>query len=174
METDSRSLLLFSGGQTRHDVGPTSEALSYYLVAQQNNWIEGHNKRVYLEEYARDSFENLLFSLCRFYEITGNYPTAVTVIGFDFKSHRFSDLHRKAVSFPSENFTYIGLVPTHAAFDHKRAVEGESFVVEAFEEDMYGCYGDSLHHKRIIRNPFLRTVLLNFNFYEIIGIVSVG
>jgi hypothetical protein len=47
---------------------------------------------------ARDSFENLLFSLCRFHELTGCYPTDVTVVSFEFKRWRFSNLHRQAVS----------------------------------------------------------------------------
>jgi len=86
-------VLIFSGGQTRKDVGPTSEAASYYYLAQHQKWIPETNKnsknnnkspvvasasqnenginnasttppprnRVYLEEFARDSLENLLF-----------------------------------------------------------------------------------------------------------------
>lgn len=65
--------------------------------------------RVFLEEFARDSYENLLFSICRFKEATGNYPSRVTVIGFDFKENRFSKLHRKAIGFPKDSFTYIGI-----------------------------------------------------------------
>jgi hypothetical protein len=38
-----------------------------------------------VEDYARDSFENLLFSICRFKEVTGNYPARVTVVGYTFK-----------------------------------------------------------------------------------------
>jgi hypothetical protein len=59
-------------------------------------------ERVHSEEYARDSYENVLFSLCRFFEVTGRYPEKVTVIGFQFKEKRFKDLHRKAVRFPKE------------------------------------------------------------------------
>jgi len=61
-------------------------------------------ERVVSEEFARDSYENLLFSLCRFFEITGRYPEKVTVIGFGFKERRFTELHRKAVRFPRERF----------------------------------------------------------------------
>ena len=59
-------------------------------------------ERVVSEEFARDSYENVLFSLCRFHEITGRYPEKVTVIGFGFKEKRFMELHRKAVRFPRE------------------------------------------------------------------------
>lgn len=61
-------------------------------------------ERVVSEEFARDSYENVLFSLCRFYEMTGRYPEKVTIIGFGFKERRFTDLHRKAVRFPKERY----------------------------------------------------------------------
>lgn len=35
--------------------------------------------RAMTEEHARDSFENLLFSVCRFRELTGKYPHNITV-----------------------------------------------------------------------------------------------
>lgn len=35
--------------------------------------------RALTEEHARDSFENLLFSVCRFRELTGTYPHNITV-----------------------------------------------------------------------------------------------
>ena len=66
--------------------GPLSEAASYYYLAEEKKWMSEQMKsRVFLEEFARDSFENLLFSICRFKEVVGAYPSKVTVIGFDFK-----------------------------------------------------------------------------------------
>lgn len=35
--------------------------------------------RAMTEEHARDSFENILFSVCRFRELTGTYPHNITV-----------------------------------------------------------------------------------------------
>jgi hypothetical protein len=35
--------------------------------------------RALTEEHARDSFENLLFSVCRFRELTGTYPYNINV-----------------------------------------------------------------------------------------------
>jgi hypothetical protein len=52
------------------------------------------------EDYARDSYENLLFSLCRFHELAGSWPRNVTVVGYAFKEERFVSLHRAAISFP--------------------------------------------------------------------------
>jgi len=155
---DPKSLLIFSGGQTRYDVGPTSEAASYYYLAQEKKWItEELRSRIYLDEYARDSFENLLFSLCRFKEVLGYYPTKVTVIGFDFKSDRFSSLHRKAIKFPEDKFSYVGLKP-NAQFDYLKAVSGEKLALKSFSEDLYGCNDPALKQKRDIRNPFKRSI----------------
>ena len=61
-----------------------------------------------LQEHARDSFENLLFSLCRFYELTGHYPGELTVVGYDFKHERFTDLHRAALRWPDQHFKFVG------------------------------------------------------------------
>lgn len=154
---DAKSMLVFSGGQTRRDVGPTSEAASYYYLASDKNWISKMTDRVYLEEYARDSFENLLFSVCRFREVQGYYPSKIAVVGFDFKAQRYSELHRQAIGFPASNFTYVG-VRSPAQFDQDRAVTGEKEARKSFEKDAYGCNDPALSEKRNKRNPFRRTV----------------
>jgi len=69
---DPSSLLVFSGGQTRGEAGPRSEAQSYWNLAEHFRWwstpeISGGTTT---EEFARDSFENLLFAICRFKEWT--------------------------------------------------------------------------------------------------------
>eukprot|EP01037_Dinobryon_pediforme_P037403 gene37403-44865_t len=82
----------------------------WYLLSYQRNIVAGKlgkTSNVYLEEYARDSFENLLFSICRFREVVGTYPKSISVVGFDFKGKRFSEHHRKAIGFPEANFTYV-------------------------------------------------------------------
>ena len=97
---DPRSLLVFSGGQTRATAGPRSEALSYWMVAEHFGWwggAEAARPRSVVEDYARDSFENLMFSICRFKEVVGRYPSRFTVIGYGFKERRFVDLHRPAL-----------------------------------------------------------------------------
>lgn len=152
-----RSMLVFSGGQTRRDVGPTSEAASYYYLANDKQWLTNLNDRVYLEEYARDSFENLLFSVCRFREVQGYYPSKISVVGFDFKAKRYTDLHRKAIGYPEGNFTYVG-VHSPSVFDQARAVKGEADAWSSFQKDMFGCSDPSLSEKRNKRNPFRRTV----------------
>ena len=79
-ERNSSSILIFRGGQTRKDVDPTSEGASYYYLAQQMKLIGGElQERFFVEEYAWDSYETLLFSICRFKEVSGVYPSKITV-----------------------------------------------------------------------------------------------
>lgn len=90
--------------------------------------------------------------------MTGNYPTKITVVGYDFKKERFEGLHREALRFPSDNFQYVGL---HAGgnFDQAAAESGErSSAVLPYQADPYGCAeGGPLVAKRLQRNPFHRT-----------------
>jgi hypothetical protein len=44
-----------------------------------NSGHEELKARALTEEHARDSFENLLFSICRFFELTGHFPHNITV-----------------------------------------------------------------------------------------------
>lgn len=65
--------------------------------------------RITTEVFARDSYENLIFSIARFREYTGVYPRRVTVVGFAFKQRRFTELHRQAIGLPAEAFEYVGV-----------------------------------------------------------------
>ena len=69
------SYLIISGGETKLDAGPISESLSYYLLASklcQNDL--SILSRVSTEVFARDSFENVIFLICRYYELFATYP----------------------------------------------------------------------------------------------------
>lgn len=155
---DGEALLLFSGGETRKDAGPRSEAQSYWAVADSRGWfgkLESVRWRALTEEHARDSFENLLFSVCRFRELTGTYPSNITVVSYDFKEERFAHLHRSAIRFPESRFFYSG---TPASSTSKEsATRGEALVRAQFQEDPYGCLG-SLRRKKLGRDPFHRTL----------------
>lgn len=73
---DPNALLVISGGQTRPLAGPISEAASYFMYASQNNWFNSTGEpwlRVITEEYAQDSYQNLINSICRFYEFNGKF-----------------------------------------------------------------------------------------------------
>jgi hypothetical protein len=157
------SLLVFSGGQTRQDAGPRSEGESYREVAEHFEWWGTDvAARTVTEEFARDSFENLLFGICRFYERAGRYPWSVTVISWAFKEERF-ELHRNAISFPASRFSFVGV---GNPVDLALALEGElRNGLEPFRRDPYGTSESlpgsgagqvALGDKRKQRNPFNR------------------
>lgn len=110
-----RSLVVFSGGQSRPGAGPRSEGFSYYSVAEETSFFglfaagSEPRDRIVAEEVARDSYENVLFSIARFKEVTGHYPRDVTVVGWAYKRDRFVQLHRAALRFPAAHFAYEGL-----------------------------------------------------------------
>ncbi|WOL14250.1 hypothetical protein Cni_G23030 [Canna indica] len=169
---DKGALLLFSGGETRKDAGPLSEAQSYWTVAESEGWF-GHQdsvrSRALTEEHARDSFENLLFSVCRFRQLTGSYPQNITVVSYDFKKERFSRLHRLAIGFPEGNFFYIGTPAAPGA--QESAEKGEANARAQFEDDPYGCLG-SLHIKKLKRDPFRRVIPYPDGCPELKGLFS--
>ncbi|KAK9270895.1 hypothetical protein L1049_026481 [Liquidambar formosana] len=169
---DDGALLLFSGGETRKDAGPRSEAQSYWTVAESKGWFgkqENVRWRALTEEHARDSFENLLFSVCRFRELTGTYPYNITVVSYDFKEDRFAHLHRSAIRFPEARFFYSG---TPASSTSKEAaMKGEALVRAQFQEDPYGCLG-SLRHKKVGRDPFHRSIPYPSGCPEIEGLFT--
>ncbi|HXG46087.1 MAG TPA: hypothetical protein VNO52_00555 [Methylomirabilota bacterium] len=152
---DPRALLIFSGGQTRAEAGPRSEALGYWRIAAGLAWW-GHAEvaaRCAVEDYSRDSFENLLFGLCRFFECTGRYPERVTVVSWAFKRERF-DHHRAALRLPRDRFQFIGPNDPPA---RKTALQGEAATLALFARDPYGALpGGALDRKRGERNPFRR------------------
>jgi hypothetical protein len=146
--------LIFSGGMTRAEAGPVSEAESYFRVAERFDWwgFPEVSERAETEDFARDSFENLLFGLFRFRELTGTLPDWVTVVGWGFKCERF-DLHRAAIGFPAETFEYLGV---NDPADLAGALVGEAKTIELFRADPCGETG-VLAEKRRQRNPFNRT-----------------
>ncbi|KAG1864422.1 hypothetical protein F4604DRAFT_1783416 [Suillus subluteus] len=149
---DDSSLLIFSGGQTRLQ-STTTEAESYMRLATKRTLHKSHFPRATTETYALDSYQNFLFSLARFHEITGRYPLQVTIIGYEMKRRRFDELHRTALRFPAHHFEYIGIEPSA---DEESARVGEAKNGYApYKLDLYGCH-DFLLAKRLGRNPFLR------------------
>lgn len=136
-------------GTARLDGLGTDRSLDGIPVAQ----------RTVTEDFALDSFQNLLFSFCRFKEVVGHYPQRVTVISFGFKKRRFAELHRSALRFPASRFSFVGIQPPPGSrFDLARAEQGElQNSLQLFESDPYGCHSQVLVEKRRARNPFQRT-----------------
>ena len=113
----SRHIDVDSSGQTR-PTSTSTEAESYMRLALSADLlpslsVPGLRSRSVLrattEDSALDSFQNLLYSIARFHEYTGRYPSHITVVGYEFKSRRFTELHRAALRWPRERFHYIGI-----------------------------------------------------------------
>lgn len=148
---ESDTVLVFSGGTTRPDAGYWTEASSYYAAAAAMNWWDFPKPYVMKEEFAADSFENFLFSLCRFRVEAGAFPATVIVIGWPFKKERF-EMHRDALRYPVEAFTYMGIgEPRYRA----AAEESESKTRELFRISPYGLHPE-IREKRMLRNPLRR------------------
>jgi len=165
---DASSLLVFSGGQTRREAGPRSEAQSYWNLADYFRWwsLPEVSGRATTEEFARDSFENLLFAICRFKECTGRYPQMIRVVSWAFKEERFG-LHRNALRFPPSRFEFHG---ANQPEDLSGAKKGEVKAIAAFQADPYGT-GDDLGRKRADRNPFYRENPYPLSCRELEGIL---
>ncbi|CAO3613776.1 unnamed protein product [Cunninghamella echinulata] len=181
LKSNPQSILLFSGGQTRSNAGPISEGSSYWKIAQlllksstskfSNNMvldlelentneqsqelIQQLSKRMIVEEYALDSFENVLYSICRFSEMTNVYPNHISIIGFEFKRARFELLHLPSIRFKS--FKYIGIDPNSISPEQMISAQHGELLnsYQPFEKDLYGCHS-SLKQKKLDRNPFRR------------------
>ncbi|KAK4531958.1 hypothetical protein CCYA_CCYA10G2815 [Cyanidiococcus yangmingshanensis] len=161
VDADPDALLIFSGGKTRSQAGPLSESESYWRLASAKAWFGFTNSvswRALTEDHARDSFENLLFSICRFRQVTGRYPSDITMISLELKRDRIETQHRVAIRYPLSRFHYIGIDP---AFENPRehgTSEGLDRAAEAFAADPYGCFHETLLQKRKSRNPFKETI----------------
>ncbi len=104
--------------------------------------------RAFTEEHSRDSLENVVFSLCRFYELTGKYPERLTIVSYDFKEQRFLEVHRAALGWPEERIRFVGTPALN-----EEMVAGEEHTRMLFERDPYGCTGE-LKEKRLARDPW--------------------
>lgn len=164
LEKNFHAYLIISGGETKKEAGPISEAFSYYAIIEKQVREEIGFDRVTTENYARDSFENVIFLICRFYEVFKRYPEYITIIGFEFKRERFLNLHlSQALRFPRDRVYYIGNSPNpnHLTkeekdkyFEDLRSSEYRNAVQE-FRKDWYGVQ-DVLMSKKEKRNPYSR------------------
>ena len=85
---------------------------------------------------------------------------------------RFTDLHRKAIGYPENQFVYIGIKPEGDLFDHAKAVSGELVATQSFESDLYGCHSHELAEKKDKRNPFRRSIPYLTACPELIGLLN--
>ena len=155
VEDRQQAMLMFSGGMT--DKSTFTEAEGYEKVFKalaSRGRVSGaySSHRYELENWATDSFQNLLFSILRFRQVTGNYPRAVTVITHAFKEDRFLDLHAPAIKWPASRIRVQGLNPPFTR-DELRATQNSELerAFDLFASDPYGVQ-PSLDSKRRARN----------------------
>jgi len=118
-----------------------TEAQSYLRLALSSNIItskEDISTRLTTEDFALDSFQNLLFSIGRFKEYTGRYPDQISVVGYEFKRLRFENLHRAAIRWPENKFSYHGIDPDDSE-NVREAIEGEVRVYSPSNYPSQGC-----------------------------------
>ncbi|KAF2774050.1 hypothetical protein EJ03DRAFT_74944 [Teratosphaeria nubilosa] len=154
---DQEALLVLSGG---HTSSPTlsrgrTEAGSYDLVAQalvETGSMIKPAKRPVTEEWATDSYQNLLFSILKFHRMVGRYPSRVTVVTHAFKERRFLELHAKAIKWPCSRLRVLGLNPPFTLEGLEQTQKGEyERAYKLFAADPYGVRAP-LADKRIARN----------------------
>lgn len=151
-KSNKNSFLIFTGGQSRKEAFFRSESQMYWEIANYLGYISEDLKlRVTTEEFSRDSFENLLFPICRFREYLGYYPEHIFMITFKFKERRFH-LHREALRIPESMVTFIG--PNNPE-DVELAIKGEEKAIKLMENNPYGNHGELLEKKNQ-RNPWKR------------------
>lgn len=149
-----RSCLIFSGGYTYAESPDISEARSYYQAATQAELFPpDFPSPILLEEYARDSFENILLSLLCFHDEFGYYPRSLSIVSWQFKSERLQ-LHCQALQLPSTMYNIIGV---ENPADMAKVEPAERRVREFFSADPFGLYSP-LADKRQQRNPFSREI----------------
>lgn len=195
----NRSILLFSGSQTKKDAGQISEAQSYVFLmrniidySKDNlNRLPGEfdeeirryitqiftlmkenklsvndlftNCSMNTEEFSLDSLDNLLYSICRFHEISNQYPKDISIIGFGFKKERFIKYHAHVIDFPKSHINYISIEPKplnysidqlDKYFKDLTVMEGRN-AINLFAKDWYGIRSP-LSDKKQSRNPYCR------------------
>lgn len=159
-ENDPRSYLALSGGRTREET-QLSEAFSYFMLASDLKLSDKEKiGRVGFEIYARDSMENVLFGIAKFYQEWGIWPEKMTVISWEFKRERFGE-HWKTVRRECEDgrlfeekvkdvaWEFVGV---GAPVDLDGTMRGEMRAMELFKTDPFGL-GGKLMGKKIERDP---------------------
>lgn len=143
------SLVVFSGGRTKKESGEFwSEAKTYDEIAKT---FQNYPTHTATEEYSRDSFQNLDFSMRKYASLYGQQALKITVVGWAFKESRFK-IHAEALGIPLEHLEYIGVnnPPEEKMVD---TLLGESNILKEYLTTPLGNSGTLLERRRA-RDPF--------------------
>ncbi|KAJ6014760.1 DUF218 domain protein [Penicillium herquei] len=162
------ALLVFSGGPTKRPRTDLCEGRSYRNLVQENNYFQDaastskiDPSRIVTEDYATDSYQNVLFSILRFKLHTGIYPHRVTVVTHEFKRARFMECHFPAVGLLPPvadqqldlgyGISVVGINPPEEVTPLESLVQGEAGRgIGLWRQDLYGT-GEELAGKRAAR-----------------------
>ncbi|OWB58510.1 hypothetical protein B5S28_g4553 [[Candida] boidinii] len=172
----TNSVLVFSGGYTKDTQKELSESLSYLNVAKMRGLIPleyentFENGKILLEDRARDSYQNVVFSLIKFRELVNKYPKKIVIVGLEFKRFRFIEQHLKVLQFPVADIEYIGIGPEYPENIENLPIEEyqekkdfyfkdleeseEKFARSPFSKFWFGELGSGLYTKKSKRDPF--------------------
>lgn len=161
LEKQQGSILVITGGYTKEAV-KKSESGSYLEVAKARGIVHDDSS-IFLEEYARDSYENVLYSLCLYRRKMGYWPDHVTVVGFEFKRYRFMQQHLKVLEYPASMTEYVGIGPFYNGPDKQQFFQRLSMLekknaVDLFRENPFGTRGSPLYEKKKQRDPYHRLI----------------
>lgn len=107
-------------------------------------------KRIQTEDFATDSYQNLLFSILLFRKQTFRYPHHITIVSHAFKRARFLNIHCQSIGWPLERVSYVGINPPEEITAEGELIENEAKAVAAWREDLYGTRQE-LASKRLKR-----------------------
>jgi hypothetical protein len=176
LRSNENAILVFSGGPTKPARTKSTEAGTYRHFVAQNEPHDFHeiSDRIFAEDFATDSFQNVLFSLLgypRFVHEWYNHrpglssgtatvqfdiplsPRQLIVIGHEFKKARFEELHLPALRYPTipSRFMYIGIDPPFEEQKMQEIKEGDAKRgYGVWENDLYGTR-PVLAQKRVAR-----------------------
>lgn len=155
---DPSSLLIFSGGQTRSGC-TLSEGQGYHDLAEVFDFwgYQDVRLRTTTEEFSRDSFDNVLFGIARFFECVRSLPQRLTIVSWGFKKARFEH-HALSIHWQMSAFTFIGVGDPE---DLQTAERAEEKTLYLFRKDPFGYatmddVSVDLGAKKAARNPFRR------------------
>jgi hypothetical protein len=120
-------------------------------------------RRILVDRFATDSYQNILLSLIQFPLFVQKlldstetamaptlFPKKITIVSHDFKRARFLDLHLPALQWQGET-TFIGINPPFEPVKMAEIEQGDRLRgYGAWEKDIYGV-GAALAKKRIVR-----------------------
>lgn len=107
-------------------------------------------ERIYTEDFATDSYQNLLFSILLFRKQTLRYPHHITIVSHAFKRDRFLNIHCRSIGWPLDRISYVGINPPEEITAEGELNENEAKAVAAWREDLYGTRHE-LASKRLKR-----------------------